>query len=192
MSLLIKKKRYSFLAYIGLFILLSMDCLSACKDRSKSTLSRPPRVNQEAINMKEVIELKRRLRQLMKPDNYHYTSEEKIDPFQPFLRIAPKISRPTGKGQQRPKTCSNPLECIDIGQLTLVAIITRPGNKGIAMAQDAAGIGYFLYPGLRVGYQKSKVKKILSDRVIIEEKVKDHYGNLTTRERVMLLHPEKK
>lgn len=132
----------------------------------------------------------------MEPVAYHYTSEEKVDPFQPFLRTAPKIFRPVipkkGKGVQKPKRCSNPLECMDIGQLTLVAIITRNTNDRIAMAQDAAGIGYFLYPGLRVGYQNGKIKKILSDRVIIEEKIKDFYGKITTRKRVMLLHPEEK
>ena len=144
--------------------------------------------------MEKIIDLRKRLRKLMAPTKHHYSLEERIDPFQPFLRttLEVPVAAQKKKGTHAPKKCSNPLECIDIGQLTLIAIITENGKGRIAMAQDAAGIGYFLYPGLRIGYRKGIVKDILSDRVIIKEKVKDIYGNLTTRDRVMLLHPKEK
>ncbi len=188
-----------FLVYTGLFIVLSVCgicCLSGCKDKSDITPSRATKMRQQRpINSEKVADLQKKLKHLMQPVTYHYASVGKPDPFQPFLRTAPETSKPMTpkkRGAAKPEYCSTPLECMDIAQLTLVAIITIDRNNRIAMAQDAAGIGYFLYPNQRIGYHNGRVKKILSDRVIIREKVKDIHGNLITRKRVMLLHPEEK
>ena len=185
------------LVYASLFIALSVTYLSGCRNKPDvipSTVSKMKQ--QKTIKSEKVADLQRKLKHLMEPVTYHYSSEGKPDPFQPFLTMVPKISRPVtpkkGRDAQKPGYCSTPLECMDVGQLILVAIITKGRNNRIAMAQDAAGIGYFLHLGQRIGYRNGRVKKILSDRVIIGEKVKDIHGNLITQKRVMLLHPEEK
>ncbi|MCD4755509.1 MAG: pilus assembly protein PilP [Deltaproteobacteria bacterium] len=191
-----------FIAYTSLLItisLFSLCCLSGCKDKTTVTPAAPSITKKStAINSKKVKGFQARLEHLMEPVTYHYSSDGKPDPFQPFLKTAPKISRKAAREQRRkkevrrPEICATPLECMDVGQLTLVGIIANDKGNRIAMAQDAAGIGYFLQPGLRVGYRNGRVKKILQDRVIVEEELENIRGELTLQERVLLLHPEGK
>ncbi|PXF57048.1 MAG: hypothetical protein C4B58_11275 [Deltaproteobacteria bacterium] len=192
----------AFIAYTVLLITISLCglcCLSGCKDKTTVTPAAPSITKKStAINSKKVKDFQVRLEHLLEPATYYYSSEGKPDPFQPFLKTAQKVSRRTAKKQRpkkevrRPEICATPLECMDVGQLTLVGIIANDKGNRIAMAQDAAGIGYFLQPGLRVGYRNGRVKKIFLDRVIVEEELEDIRGELTLQERVLLLHPEGK
>ncbi len=176
--------------------LCGLCCLSGCKDKTTVTPAATSFTKKsKAINSKKVKDFQVRLERLIEPVTYYYSSDGKPDPFQPFLKTAPKISRKADRGQRqkkevrRPEICATPLECMDVGQLTLVGIIANDKGNRVAMAQDAAGIGYFLQPGLRVGYRNGRVKKILPDRVIVEEELEDIRGELTLQERVLLLHP---
>ncbi|MEA1868169.1 MAG: pilus assembly protein PilP [Thermodesulfobacteriota bacterium] len=191
-----------FIIYTALLITISLCglfCLSGCKDKT-TVIPVAPSITKKstAINSKKVKGFQARLDHLMEPVTYHYNSEGKPDPFQPFLKTAQKVSRRATKKLRRkkevrrPEICATPLECMDVGQLTLVGIIANDKGNRIAMAQDAAGIGYFLKPGLRVGYRNGRVKKILPDRVIVEEELENIRGELTSQERVLLLHPEGK
>jgi Tfp pilus assembly protein PilP len=192
----------AFIAYTSLLITISLCglcCLSGCKDKTTvtpaaTTITKKP----TPLNSKKVKDFQVRLERLIEPVTYYYSSEGKPDPFQPFLKTAQKVSRRTAKKQRqgkevrRPEICATPLECMDVGQLTLAGIIVNDKGNRIAMAQDAAGIGYFLKLGLRVGYRNGRVKKILPDRVIVEEELENIHGELTLQERVLLLHPEGK
>lgn len=192
----------AFIAYASLLITISLCglcCLSGCKDKTTVTpVATSITKKSTAITSKKVKDFQVRLERLIEPVTYCYSSDGKPDPFQPFLKTAPKVSRRTAKKQRpkkevrRPEICATPLECMDVGQLTLVGIIANDKGNRIAMAQDAAGIGYFLRPGLLVGYRNGRVKKILPDRVIVEEELEDIRGKLTLQERVLLLHPEGK
>ena len=143
-----------------------------------------------------VADLEKRLNQLLAPVGYHYNPNGKPNPFQPFLRStksqAPKGGSRAGKTGKlkKPEHCATPLECMDVGQLTVVAIISETNGGRVAMAQDAAGIGYTLRPGVRIGFRNGYVKAILPDRVIVAEKAQDIRGNTKIRNRVLLLHPE--
>jgi Tfp pilus assembly protein PilP len=173
--------------------------LAGCEDKTKAT-PRPASTKEKsvAIESKKVDDFQARLEDLLEPDIYCYSSEGKPDPFQPFLKNAFGVSRQTAQRQspkkeiKRPKVCATPLECMDVGQLTLVSIVSNDKGKRVAMVQDAAGLGYFLYPGLRVGYRNGRVKQILSDRVIVEEEFENIRGELTLHDRILLLHPEGK
>ena len=88
------------------------------------------------------------------------------------------------------KQCGAALECMDVGQLTLVGIVMMGQKASIAVAQDSAGFGYMLRVGDRIGLHGGRVTKILPDRVIVTEKVEDIQGSLVPRKRVLLLHPE--
>jgi Tfp pilus assembly protein PilP len=204
MSIPAKTKIYyrEFMIYTILLITISLCglcCLSGCKDKTTVTpVATSITKKSNAINSKKVKDFQARMEHLMEPATYHYSSDGKPDPFQPFLKTAQEVSGRTAKKQRpkkevrRPEICATPLECMDVGQLTLVGIIANDKGNRIAMAQDAAGIGYFLQPGLLVGYRNGRVKKILPDRVIVEEELEDISGKLTLRERVLLLHPEGK
>ncbi|MFO8241451.1 MAG: pilus assembly protein PilP [Dissulfuribacterales bacterium] len=191
-----------FVIYISVLITISsygLCCLSGCKDKTTvtpATTSVTEKSNR--INSEKEKDFQVRLERLMEPVTYCYSSNGKPDPFQPFLKTAPKVSKRIATKRQpkkefkRPEICATPLECMDVGQLTLVGIISNDKGNRIAMAEDAAGIGYFLQPGLRIGYRNGRVKKILPNRVIVEEELEDIRGELTLQNRVLLLHPEGK
>ena len=111
---------------------------------------------------------------------YAYHPAGKPDPFKPFIQLTPvKESSRTG-----PLT---PLQKYEISQLKLVAIIsTAEGN--IALVEDAAGKGYFLKKGTGIGHNEGKVVRILKDRVMVEERYLDIFGQAKTNEVSMLLH----
>lgn len=184
-----------YIIYTSLLVtisLCSLCCLSGCKDKTNvapAPVATSITKKSNAVNSKKVKDLQARLKHLLEPVTYSYSSDGKPDPFQPFLKTMQEVSeRPAGE----PEICANPLECMDIAQLTLVGIIGNDKNNRVAMAQDAAGIGYLLQPGMRVGYRNGRVKKILSDRVIVEEKFEDIRGELIVQKRLLLLYPEGK
>ncbi len=143
----------------------------------------------------KVKEFEERLNKLLSPITYTYSPAGKPDPFQPFLRTKPvqTLKKADSKTKhRRPGRCSTPLECMDVGQLRLVAIVIEDNGKNLAMAQDASGVGYVLTPGMAVGYRNGHVKQILPDRVVVEEETENIRGEMTMTERVLFLHPEEK
>ena len=59
--------------------------------------------------------------------------------------------------------------------MRLVAIVvSATGNK--ALVEDPSGKGYIIAPGTYVGKKFGRVKKILKDRVLIEEEVEDLFS----------------
>ncbi len=96
---------------------------------------------------------------------YTYNPVGKPDPFKSFIQITP------AKAYSR-NVPLTPLQKYEISQLKLVAIIaTSEGN--IALVEDLTGKGYFLRKGTGIGKNDGKVKKILKDKVIIEEVYED-------------------
>ncbi len=160
----------------------------------------PARANHENRPTKKVSpkvkEFEQRLNQLLEPITYTYSSAGKPDPFQPFLRAKParvvKKSVVRKNHDKKPSACATPLECMDVGQLRLVAIVVEDSGQNLAMAQDASGIGYVLTPGMSVGYRNGFVKAILPDRVIVEEESENIRGEMVMTQRVLFLHPEEK
>jgi type IV pilus assembly protein PilP len=72
-------------------------------------------------------------------------------------------------------------------QAGLRAIIWgKMGNK--ALVEDATGKGYVLAVGTYVGQNDGIVKKILEDRIVVEEYIRDPVENhLTTNEVILKL-----
>jgi type IV pilus assembly protein PilP len=80
-----------------------------------------------------------------------------------------------------------PLEKLDFSQLKLVAIIlSDKGNN--AMVEDASGKGYVLKEGTHVGINSGKVSRILKDKIIIEEKLRDPYGKIYVAQKELRLN----
>ena len=114
--------------------------------------------------------------------DYVYDPTGKRDPFQPFIATQTPV-KPTG--EEVPIT---PLQKYDLSQLKLVAILVGKG-EGRAMVEDSEGKGYIIEKGVYVGRNFGKVKTVLKDRVIIEERYKDYKGKVRAKEIVLRLHP---
>lgn len=114
--------------------------------------------------------------------DYVYDPTDKRDPFQPFIATQTPF-RPPGE-EEIPTT---PLQQYDLSQLKLVAILVGT-EEGRAMVEDAEGKGYIVEKGVYVGRNFGKVKAVLKDRVIIEERFKDYMGQVKTKEIVLQLH----
>ncbi|NDY42749.1 pilus assembly protein PilP [Dissulfurirhabdus thermomarina] len=155
------------------------------------------KVAQKVPTSKRVKELEARLARLLAPEAYRFSPAGKPDPFRPFMEVAgtgpqksPARSKKGPGPGAKPEKCATVLECIDVGQLTLVAIVREADGTRLAMAQDAAGVGYTLREGDRVGYRGGRVTRILKDRVVVTEKVENVQGKLVPMDRVLLLYPE--
>lgn len=181
------KDNKKFNLYIVVLISLSVVCFTP------SFLAAVEKATEQRSHLKE---LELRLQRLLGKTDYHYDARGKPDPFRPFLQTS--LKQKQIKRQKRTpldqkvsnKTCESPLECMDVGQLSLVGIVEVNGKGSIAMAQDSAGIGYIIRVGDNIGFNQGRVTAILHDRVIVTEQIEDIQGNIVPRKRVLLLHPE--
>ena len=57
------------------------------------------------------------------------------------------------------------------------------------MVEDSEGKGYIIEKWVYVGRNFGKVKTVLKDRVVIEERYKDYMGKVRAKEIVLQLHP---
>ena len=95
-------------------------------------------------------------------DDFVYDPTGKRDPFRPF-DMSPKAVR------EGPLT---PLERYGIGQLRLTAVLSSPDGGKTAIVEDAAGKGYTVKNGTKIGDQGGVVVNIEDDRLkILETKV---------------------
>ena len=99
-----------------------------------------------------------------------YSPKGKTDPFQPLFATESQRMAPAGKGGKKDKRPPlTPLQRLDLGQLKLVGIIVSPsGNK--AIVEEPSGKGYVITTGTYIGKNFGRVKQILYDRVIVEER----------------------
>ena len=115
-----------------------------------------------------------------------YSSEGKADPFVPFIKSKAEREREKGKRIKKriPRT---PLEKVDISQMKLTAIVQSP-TENFGLIEESTGKGYVVTVGTFIGVNGGKIKRILNDRLILEEEVEDVFGKITTREIEVKLH----
>jgi len=115
-----------------------------------------------------------------------YDPRGKADPFKPFLLTQKAIAEGPGEVKRKPLTPLQKMALSEI-QAGLRAIIWgKMGNK--ALVEDATGKGYVLTVGTYVGQNDGIVKKILEDRIVVEEYIRDPVENrLTTNEVILKL-----
>ena len=121
------------------------------------------------------------------PGVYRYTVEGKPDPFKPFIDIA----EDKGKKEHTETTETHtetvplsPLQKFALDELRLTGIIWN-ANKKIAVVQTPDGKRHILRRGTPLGINGGKVATVLSDGVVVVQKIKDFSGNVRT-ERVVL------
>jgi type IV pilus assembly protein PilP len=103
-----------------------------------------------------------------------YDPKGRPDPFlPPSSRMRPSdLPKKRVRKQKLPLT---PLQKIDLTQLAIVGIIVSPtGNK--ALVEEPSGKGYVITRGTYVGQNYGRVKRILPDRVVVEEEIEDFFS----------------
>jgi Tfp pilus assembly protein PilP len=110
---------------------------------------------------------------------FHYTIENKPDPFLPFIKDKDNGGPPDSGSIPEP-----PVPAVD---LTLVGVISV-GNRKIAMVEDAAGKGYYLSEGMRIGNRV--VKRIRENQVELTDTYRTQSGRIVTKESIMRLRTE--
>ena len=117
---------------------------------------------------------------------YSYNPEGRPDPFKPLIETSRKKVVGVKMKETAPLTA---LEKFSIDELKLAGIVTGNGQS-VAMIEDTQGKCYPVSKGTLIGPQKGRVKEILADKIIIEEKVKYISGETKIKHKIMKLHIE--
>ena len=112
------------------------------------------------------------------PPRPFYDPAGKIDPFEPlFMETAKKRTENRLEYAESIHGAITDLQKIDLSQLALTAII-RAASGNRALVREASGRGYIIVNNMRIGRHRGRVVAILKDRVVVEEKMKDVYGEI--------------
>jgi len=107
-----------------------------------------------------------------KRPTYFYDPTGKPDPFRPLFAAEAERVMPAQKELKRKRLPLTPLQRIDLAQFKLVGVIlSRGGNK--ALVEEPSGKGYIISKGTYIGQNFGRVKRILKDKVVVEEEVED-------------------
>lgn len=97
---------------------------------------------------------------------FTYVIEGRPDPFQPFIKEKTVDTVNMDEVVENDEMLTG-MQLFEPGQLKLVAIAFE-SNGELAMVEDAAGKGYAIRPGVKIG-KKGVVSRIEQNQVIIEE-----------------------
>ena len=100
---------------------------------------------------------------------------------------APKA--PAAKAAHAGRSCSG-RHPWDLGQLTLVAVVTGEANP-LAMVEDPAGRGHIIRRSTRMGKQGGKVTQILRDTVTVTEFWTGPDGKVNPNPTTLHMKPDK-
>lgn len=118
---------------------------------------------------------------------YRYNPEGKPDPFKPFIEIVEeekKTEKAQKAGEYKEVVVLPPLQRFGTEEFRLTGIVLT-STKRFAMVETPEGKRYVLRRNTRIGINGGRVIKILSDSVVVLEKIKDFEGNINT-ERIIL------
>lgn len=117
------------------------------------------------------------------PYVYSYNPLAKRDPFRSLVE---EVRSPLAESS----ACSEPLCQWDLGQLTLVAVVTGDANP-LAMVEDPAGRGHLIRRSTRMGKQGGKVTQILRDTVTVTEFWTGPDGKVNPNPTTLHMKPDK-
>lgn len=120
------------------------------------------------------------------PAPFHYTAQDKPDPFRPF--IEPQPTKSSSQENEKPDRPLTPLEKVQPTQLSLVGILDGvQTTNAMALVELPNGKGYILQLGTRIGRNNGRVSAISSQSVTIKEEVRTILGEKKTNEVVLKL-----
>ena len=118
-----------------------------------------------------------------------YDPKGKVNPFEPLFKETPKDPSQKATYADTDTKDNSPLAKIDLSQLKLTGIVrATSGNKGLV--REASGRGHIIVQGSRIGTHGGRVAEVLSDRIIIKERMKDVVGRIFFQDTEMKLNHE--
>ncbi|MBI4698986.1 MAG: pilus assembly protein PilP [Nitrospirae bacterium] len=113
-------------------------------------------------------------------EGFVYEPKGRLDPFVPLIETAKKAKGKKGGGSQ------GTIESFDAGDFKLIGIAKKNEQMyGLLLAPDNKS--YPAKEGTILGLHKGRVDKILPDKIIIIEYIKDFKGELKPRQVVLEL-----
>jgi len=148
----------------------------------------PPAATPAEVKPAAQLEAKPAAPPLEMPD-YRYDPKGKIDPFRPFVRL--ELPTPGKKGPERKKLTGHltPLQRVAMDKVRVTGI-AGSSAKRVALVEDGGGKAYMVYLGTLIGENGGKVIQILTDRVIVEEKLEESKGKEKSHRVALKLHKE--
>ena len=103
-----------------------------------------------------------------------YSPAGKRDPFDPFLKVEEKTSRPDLDSLPS-------LQRYELGELRFVGVIWGP-NLTRALVEDVEGKGFTVTVGTKVGRAGGVVTRITDGEIFVREEFQDYSGTKAARE----------
>ncbi len=122
-------------------------------------------------------------------DGYEYQLEGRQDPFMPFYSgesIVVEMEDPDAIVESKERLTG--MQLFEPGQLNLVGLVELNG-KYVALVEDFVGKGYVIEEGIKIG-RRGTVRKIMANKVVIEEVAMTRAGKELRNEIVMALRKE--
>jgi len=129
--------------------------------------------------------------------SYRYQAAGKEDPFVPFIELDLALKKQKEEELKKRVTLKrlpvSPLQQVEVGQFRLVGI-AGDDQRRMAVVEDGVAKKYYpLFVGTYIGLNGGRVVSILSDRVIVEERLQDQTKKVRKAEirRIpLMLHKE--
>lgn len=139
---------------------------------SEPTPLKPPAPEKKGLVKPAELGSKQPTRHAEKQWTYFYDPSGKADPFRPLFASQAERLMPAQQKIKKQRLPLTPLQRIDLGQFKLVGIVlSREGNK--ALVEEPSGKGYIISKGTYIGQNFGRVRRILKDKVVVEEEVED-------------------
>lgn len=94
---------------------------------------------------------------------YMYNPVGKRDPFRGLFM---ETGGARSEESSAPEVCSDPLCRFDLGDLTVVAVVSGDANP-LAMVEDKTGVGHLVRRNTKIGRPGGKVTQILRDCIVV-------------------------
>jgi len=105
------------------------------------------------------------------------------DPFEPFIRL----DEPKPKTKPQVFVPRTPLQRYALEEIRLVGVMWAEGGRSVALVEDPEGKGYVVSGGVLIGDRGGKIIGIRPDRVDVEERFVDLFGEENVKVMTMTL-----
>jgi type IV pilus assembly protein PilP len=122
-----------------------------------------------------------------KQKNSTYKPGDKLNPFEPLFKNKPGKRDNSLTPQIPVRQNVTALEKLDLNQLKLTGIIFA-SNRKLALVQEASGKGHIISVGTFIGTKGGTVAEIQKHKIVIQETLKDAYGNTVIQKNELKLN----
>ncbi|MEW6488952.1 MAG: pilus assembly protein PilP [Thermodesulfobacteriota bacterium] len=105
------------------------------------------------------------------------------DPFEPFIRL----DEPKTKAKPQVFVPRTPLQRYALEEIRLVGVMWAEGGRSVALVEDPEGKGYVVSGGVLIGDRGGRIIGIRPDRVDVEERFVDLFGEENVKVMTMTL-----